>query len=32
VTPSGTALLIDTCEGKETLTDDEIASLFAVRK
>jgi Ca-activated chloride channel family protein len=32
VTPSGTALLLDTCGGKETLTDDEIASLFAARK
>jgi Ca-activated chloride channel family protein len=32
VTPSGTALLLDTCDGKETLTDDEIASLFVVKK
>ena len=32
VTPSGTALLLDTCDGKETLTDDEIASLFRVKK
>jgi Ca-activated chloride channel family protein len=32
VTPSGTALLLDTCTGKETLTDDEIASLFTARK
>ncbi len=32
VTPSGTALLLDTCDGKETLTDDEIESLFAVQK
>jgi Ca-activated chloride channel family protein len=32
VTPSGTALLVDTCAGKETLTDDEIASLFTVKK
>ena len=32
VTPSGTALLLDTCEGKETLSDDEIASLFAGKK
>jgi Ca-activated chloride channel family protein len=32
VTPSGTALLLDTCDGKETLTDDEIAGLFAVKK
>lgn len=32
VTPSGTALLLDTCEGKEILTDDEIASLFAAQK
>ena len=31
VTPSGTALLLDTCDGKETLTDDEIASLFTAR-
>ena len=28
VTPSGTALVLDTLDGKETLTDDEIASLF----
>jgi Ca-activated chloride channel family protein len=32
VTPSGTALLLDTCDGTETLTDDEIANLFAVKK
>jgi Ca-activated chloride channel homolog len=32
VTPSGTALLLDTCDGKEALTDDEIASLFTVKK
>lgn len=32
VTPSGTALLLDTCAGQETLTDDEIAGLFAVKK
>jgi Ca-activated chloride channel family protein len=32
VTPSGTALLLDTCAGKETLADDEIASLFAPPK
>ena len=32
VTPSGTALLLDTCDGKETLTDDEIASLFTVKQ
>jgi Ca-activated chloride channel family protein len=32
VTPSGTALLLDTCDGKETLSDDEIASLFPVKK
>jgi Ca-activated chloride channel family protein len=32
VSPSGTALLLDTCDGKETLSDDEIASLFAVKK
>ncbi len=32
VTPSGTALLLDTCDGQETLTDDEIAGLFPARK
>lgn len=32
VTPSGTALLLDTCDGKETLTDDEIAALFTAKK
>jgi len=32
VTPSGTALLLDTCDGKEMLTDDEIASLFKGKK
>ena len=32
VTPSGTALLLDSRDGKETLTDDEIASLFVVKK
>jgi Ca-activated chloride channel family protein len=32
VAPSGTALLLDTCDGKETLTDDEIASLFTMKK
>ncbi|MGE3805877.1 MAG: hypothetical protein AB7K24_14475, partial [Gemmataceae bacterium] len=32
VTPSGTALLLDTCAGKETLTDAEIDSLFAAKK
>ena len=28
VTPSGTALLLDTCTGAEALTDEEIAALF----
>ena len=28
VTPSGTALVIDTSDGKEKLTDDEIDTLF----
>jgi Ca-activated chloride channel family protein len=32
VTPSGTALVLDTCDGKETLSDDEIAALFAAKK
>jgi Ca-activated chloride channel family protein len=32
VTPSGTALVIDTSEGKDELTDAEIDGLFAVRK
>jgi Ca-activated chloride channel family protein len=32
VTPSGTALLLDACDGKETLTDDEIAGLFPAKK
>jgi Ca-activated chloride channel family protein len=32
VTPSGTALVLDTIGGKESLTDDEIASLFTVKK
>ncbi len=32
VTPSGTALLLDASAGKETLTDDEIASLFPGKK
>jgi hypothetical protein len=32
ITPSGTALLLDTCEGKESLTDDEIKGLFTARK
>ncbi len=32
VTPSGTALVLDTSAGKETLSDDEIASLFTVKK
>jgi len=32
VTPSGTALVLDTCEGKETLSDEEVASLFPTKK
>ena len=32
VTPSGTALLLDTASGTETLSDDEIASLFTSAK
>jgi Ca-activated chloride channel family protein len=32
VTPSGTNLVIDTAEGKEKLTDEEIDQLFAARK
>jgi Ca-activated chloride channel family protein len=32
VTPSGTALVIDTSDGKDKLSDDEINQLFAVRK
>jgi Ca-activated chloride channel family protein len=32
VTPSGTALLLDSRDGKESLTDNEIASLFIVKK
>jgi Ca-activated chloride channel family protein len=32
VAPSGTALVVDTTEGKEKLTDDEIDRLFAARK
>jgi Ca-activated chloride channel family protein len=31
VAPSGTALLLDTLDGREKLTDDEIASLFAAK-
>ncbi len=31
VAPSGTALVIDTSTGKDKLTDDEIAKLFAAR-
>ena len=32
VTPSGTALVIDTTNGKEKMTDAEIAKLFAAKK
>ena len=32
VTPSGTALIIDTSEGKEKLSDEEINKLFVARK
>ncbi len=32
VTPSGTALVIDTSDGKEKLTDAEIDQLFVARK
>jgi Ca-activated chloride channel family protein len=32
VTPSGTALIIDTGKGKEKLTDEEIARLFVAKK
>ena len=32
VTPSKTALVIDTTDGKEKLTDDEVAVLFAAKK
>jgi Ca-activated chloride channel family protein len=32
VTPSGTALVVDTTEGKEKLADDEIDRLFAAKK
>jgi Ca-activated chloride channel family protein len=32
VTPSGTALMIDTTDGKEKLTDEEIAKLFVAKK
>ena len=32
IAPSGTALLLDACAGQETLTDAEIASLFAAGK
>jgi Ca-activated chloride channel family protein len=32
VTPSGTALVIDTSEGKEKLTDEEIDKLFVAKK
>lgn len=32
VTPNGTALVIDTSEGKDKLTDNEIDTLFAVKK
>ena len=32
VAPSGTALIIDTSEGKESLSDEEIGKLFAPKK
>lgn len=32
VAPSGTALVLDTCVGRETMTDQEIASLFRAQK
>jgi Ca-activated chloride channel family protein len=32
VTPSGTALVIDPADGKETLGDDEIGRLFAAKE
>jgi hypothetical protein len=32
VTPSKTALVIDMNDGKETLSDDEVASLFIAAK
>src|SRR3954454_17515401 len=32
VAPSGTALLLDSGDGQETLTDEEIASLFTAKK
>ena len=32
VTPNGTALIIDTSDGKEKLTDDEIDELFVAKK
>jgi Ca-activated chloride channel family protein len=32
ITPSGTALVIDTSEGKETLTDADIDKLFVAKK
>jgi hypothetical protein len=32
VTPSGTALVIDTTDGAEKLSDEEIAKLFVAKK
>jgi Ca-activated chloride channel family protein len=32
VTPSGTALVIDASNGKDKLTDDEVAKLFVAKK
>jgi Ca-activated chloride channel homolog len=32
VTPSGAALVVDTADGKETISDDEIDQLFVVKK
>jgi Ca-activated chloride channel family protein len=32
VTPSGKALVIDTSDGKEKMTDKEIKALFTVKK
>jgi Ca-activated chloride channel family protein len=32
LTPSGTALVIDTSEGKEKLSDEEINKLFVAKK
>ncbi len=32
VAPSGTALVIDTAEGKDKLSDDEVDKLFVAKK